>query len=124
MQSAIFDRQNFSSIATDEKGVIQIFNVAKRMLGYAAAEVLNKNTPADISDPAEVITRAKAHGAELKTTILPGLSALSFQGVTGHRGHLRADLYKKGWQPVSRHRFGDGVSQRSKRHHRIPVDRH
>src|SRR6476661_8407993 len=61
LQSAIFNSANFSSIATDEKGVIQIFNVgAERMLGYAAAEVMNKITPADISDPQEVIARAAA----------------------------------------------------------------
>ena len=36
LQSAIFNSANFSSIATDAKGVIQIFNVgAERMLGYA-----------------------------------------------------------------------------------------
>src|ERR1017187_5611898 len=52
LQSAIFNSANFSSIATDAKGVIQIFNVgAERMLGYTAAEVMNKITPADISDP-------------------------------------------------------------------------
>jgi PAS domain-containing protein len=45
LQSAIFNSANFSSIATDAKGVIQIFNVgAERMLGYAAAEVMNKIT--------------------------------------------------------------------------------
>src|SRR5271163_534053 len=39
LQSAIFNSANFSSIATDAKGVIQIFNVgAERMLGYAASE--------------------------------------------------------------------------------------
>ena len=49
LQSAIFNSANFSSIATDAKGVIQIFNVgAERMLGYTAAEVMNKITPADI----------------------------------------------------------------------------
>src|SRR5688500_16997957 len=73
LQSAIFNSANFSSIATDAKGVIQIFNVgAERMLGYTAAEVMNKITPADISDPQEVITRAKALSAELGTTITPG----------------------------------------------------
>jgi len=57
LQNAIFNSANFSSIATDAKGVIQIFNVgAERMLGYAAAEVTNKITPADISDPQELIT--------------------------------------------------------------------
>ena len=61
LQDAIFNSANFSSIATDEKGVIQIFNVgAERMLGYTAAEVMNKITPADISDPQEVIMRAKS----------------------------------------------------------------
>ena len=59
LQTAIFNSVNFSSIATDANGVIQIFNVgAERMLGYAAAEVMNQITPADISDPQEVIARA------------------------------------------------------------------
>src|SRR5688500_7094534 len=70
LQNAIFNSANFSSIATDEKGVIQIFNVgAERMLGYAAAEVMNKITPADISDPQEVIARAAALSLELATPI-------------------------------------------------------
>ncbi len=43
LQRAIFNSANFSSIATDAKGVIQIFNVgAERMLGYTAAEVMNQ----------------------------------------------------------------------------------
>src|SRR3954447_26852633 len=84
LQSAIFNSANFSSIATDEKGVIQIFNVgAERMLGYTAAEVLNKITPADISDPQEVIARAKALSAELGTTITPGFEALVFKASRG-----------------------------------------
>ncbi len=84
LQNAIFNSANFSSIATDEKGVIQIFNVgAERMLGYMAAEVMNKITPADISDPQEVITRAKALSAELGTTITPGFEALVFKAARG-----------------------------------------
>ncbi len=84
LQSAIFNSANFSSIATDEKGVIQIFNVgAERMLGYTAAEVMNKITPADISDPQEVITRAKALSVELGTTITPGFEALVFKAARG-----------------------------------------
>ncbi len=86
LQSAIFNSANFSSIATDEKGVIQIFNVgAERMLGYTAAEVMNKITPADISDPQEVITRAKALSAELGTPITPGFEALVFKASRGSR---------------------------------------
>jgi PAS domain S-box-containing protein len=84
LQHAIFNSANFSSIATDAKGVIQIFNVgAERMLGYAAAEVMNKITPADISDPQEVITRAKALSIELATPITPGFEALVFKASRG-----------------------------------------
>jgi PAS domain S-box-containing protein len=84
LQSAIFNSANFSSIATDANGVIQIFNVgAERMLGYAAADVMNKITPADISDPQEVIARAKALSVELGTPIAPGFEALVFKASRG-----------------------------------------
>ncbi|MCW2318958.1 PAS domain-containing protein [Rhodoblastus acidophilus] len=84
LQRAIFNSANFSSIATDAKGVIQIFNVgAERMLGYAAAEVMNIITPADISDPKEIITRAKTLSAELGTAITPGFEALIFKASRG-----------------------------------------
>src|SRR4029079_2920727 len=84
LQSAIFNSANFSSIATAAKGVIQIFNVgAERMLGYAAAEVMNKITPAEISDPEELIVRAKALSAELGMPITPGFEALVFKASRG-----------------------------------------
>jgi len=84
LQNAIFNSANFSSIATDEKGVIQLFNVgAERMLGYTAADVLDKITPADISDSQEVIARAKALSIELGTTITPGFEALVFKASRG-----------------------------------------
>jgi PAS domain S-box-containing protein len=84
LQRAIFNSANFSSIATDSKGVIQIFNVgAERMLGYAAADVMNKITPADISDPQELIARAEALSVELGTPIMPGFEALVFKASRG-----------------------------------------
>jgi len=84
LQSAIFNSANFSSIATDAKGVIQIFNVgAEHMLGYTAAEVMNKITPADISDPQEVIARAEELSLELGTPITPGFEALVFKASRG-----------------------------------------
>jgi PAS domain S-box-containing protein len=97
LQSAIFNSANFSSIATDAKGVIQIFNVgAERMLGYTAVEVVNKITPADISDPQEVIARAEALSAELGTPIAPGFEALVFKASRGIEDiyeltHIRKD---------------------------------
>jgi PAS domain S-box-containing protein len=84
LQNAIFNSANFSSIATDEKGVIQLFNVgAERMLGFAAEEVVDKITPADISDPQELVARAKALSVELATTITPGFEALVFKASRG-----------------------------------------
>ena len=84
LQNAIFNSANFSSIATDAQGVIQIFNVgAERMLGYSAADVVDKITPADISDPQEVIARARALTAERDTPISPGFEALVFKASRG-----------------------------------------
>jgi signal transduction histidine kinase/AmiR/NasT family two-component response regulator len=84
LQNAIFNSANFSSIATDAQGVIQIFNVgAERMLGYKAEDVVDKITPAGISDPQEVIARAAALSVELDTPITPGFEALVFKASRG-----------------------------------------
>jgi signal transduction histidine kinase/ActR/RegA family two-component response regulator len=80
LQNAILTSANFSIIATDEKGVIQLFNVgAERMLGYSAAEVVNELSPSDIHDPQEVRARADALSLELGTPITPGFEALAFK---------------------------------------------
>ncbi|OGB26866.1 MAG: hybrid sensor histidine kinase/response regulator [Burkholderiales bacterium RIFCSPLOWO2_02_FULL_57_36] len=84
LQDAIFHSANFSSIATDAQGVIQIFNVgAERMLGYSAAEVVDKITPAGISDAQELVARAEALSLELDTPITPGFEALVFKASRG-----------------------------------------
>ena len=84
LQTAILNSANFSSIATDEKGVIQIFNIgAESMLGYSAAEMVDKVTPAEISDPLELIARAKELSVELNTPIAPGFEALVFKASRG-----------------------------------------
>jgi signal transduction histidine kinase len=96
LQKAIFNSANFSSIATDAKGVIQIFNVgAERMLGYTAAEVMNKITPADISDPQEVIARAQALSLELGTPITPGFEALVFKASRGIEDIYELTYFRK-----------------------------
>jgi PAS domain S-box-containing protein len=106
LQSAIFNSANFSSIATDAKGVIQIFNVgAERMLGYVAADVVNKITPADISDPKELIARAKALSLELGTPITPGFEALVFKASRGIE-----DIYELTYIRKDRSRFPAVVS--------------
>ncbi len=84
LQDAIFNSAYFSSIATDEKGVIQIFNVsAERMLGFEAADMVNRITPADISDSQELIARAASLSTELDTPITPGFKALVFKASRG-----------------------------------------
>jgi PAS domain S-box-containing protein len=96
LQKAIFNSANFSSIATDARGVIQIFNVgAERMLGYAAADVVNKITPADISDPLEVIARATALRVELGTPIAPGFEALVFKASRGIEDIYELTYFRK-----------------------------
>jgi signal transduction histidine kinase/AmiR/NasT family two-component response regulator len=84
LQNAILTSANFSIIATDEKGIIQLFNVgAERMLGYMAAEVVNRISPSDIHDPQEVMARARALSLELATPIAPGFEALAFKASRG-----------------------------------------
>jgi PAS domain S-box-containing protein len=80
LQNAILTSARFSIIATDEKGIIQLFNLgAERMLGYTAEEVVNRISPSDIHDPQEVMARAEALSLELGTTIAPGFEALAFK---------------------------------------------
>lgn len=84
LQNAILNSANFSIIATDENGIIQLFNVgAERMLGYQAAEVVDRIRPSDIHDPQEVSARAQALSLELGTTIAPGFEALAFKASRG-----------------------------------------
>src|ERR1700675_3824094 len=95
-EAAIFNSANFSSIATDEKGVIQLFNVgAERMLGYAADEVLNQITPPHICAPQEVIARAEALSVELGTPITPGFEALVFKASRGIEDIYELTYFRK-----------------------------
>ncbi len=97
LQNAIFNSASFACIATDARGVIQIFNVgAERMFGYTASSVINAITPADISDPLELIARAEALSTELGTPITPGFEALVFKASRGIEDiyeltHIRKD---------------------------------
>ena len=84
LQNAILESENFSSIATDDKGVVQVFSIgAERMLGYTAAEVINRLTPADLSDSEELLHRARTLSLEAGTVITPGFEALVFKASRG-----------------------------------------
>jgi signal transduction histidine kinase/AmiR/NasT family two-component response regulator len=84
LQNAILTSANFSIIATDEKGIIQLFNVgAERMLGYRAVDVVGKINPSQMHDPQEVTARAQALSLELATPIAPGFESLAFKASRG-----------------------------------------
>jgi len=84
LQHAIITSASFSIIATDEKGIIQLFNVgAERMLGHLAAEVVNTVSPSDMHEPQEVMARAQALSVEFSTPIAPGFEALAFKASRG-----------------------------------------
>jgi PAS domain S-box-containing protein len=84
LQDAIFNSANFSTIATDAEGVIQVFNIgAQRMLGFAPDDVVNKLTPASFSDAQELIARAASLSSEFGATIRPGFDALIYKAMRG-----------------------------------------
>lgn len=96
LQSAIITSANFSIIATDENGIIQLFNAgAERMLGYLAHEVVNRINPSDIHDPAEVMARAEALSIELGTQIAPGFEALSYKASRGIEDNYELTYIRK-----------------------------
>ena len=84
LQNAIYNSTHFSSIATDAKGIIQIFNVgAETMLGHSALDVINIMTPADLSDADELRARADALSLEYGETITCGFEALIYKAKRG-----------------------------------------
>lgn len=97
LHTAIFKSANFACIATDTLGVIQIYNVgAEHMLGYAAVDVMNTITPADICDPQELQALAEALSSEFSTPLAPGFEALVFKAARGIENiheltHIRKD---------------------------------
>jgi signal transduction histidine kinase/ActR/RegA family two-component response regulator len=106
LQRAMLGSVHFPIIATDEKGIIQLFNAgAERMLGYSAAEVVNRISPSDIHDPQEVATRARELSLEFAITITPGFEALAFKASRGIE-----DVYELTYICKDRSRFPAIVS--------------
>jgi len=65
LRSAILASAGFSCIATDEAGIIQIFNAgAQRMLGYTRAEVVNIELATALAPGFEALARKAARGIE------------------------------------------------------------
>jgi PAS domain-containing protein len=84
LHDAILSSESVSSIATDEHGVVQLFNVgAERLLGYGAAEVVDRLTPADLSDADELLCRACHLSREAGVDIAAGFEALVYKAARG-----------------------------------------
>lgn len=84
LQSAILNSTQFSSVATDAQGIIQIFNVgAERMMGYAAAEVVGHFTPDALCDRKELTDRAETLSAEFNMPIAAGFEAFACKASIG-----------------------------------------
>jgi PAS domain S-box-containing protein len=84
LQNAVLASAAIAAIATDEKGLIQIFSAgAQRMLGYTEAEVADQRTPADFCDPLEAVERARALGLEFAADVTPGFEGLAFKAARG-----------------------------------------
>src|ERR1700688_3557698 len=96
LREAILNSADVAIIATDARGVIQLFNTgAERMLGYAAGEVVNKKTSDALFDPQQLIDRAKALSAEFATTVTPGFGALAFKVARGMDDRFDLDYIRK-----------------------------
>ncbi|MBF0187446.1 MAG: EAL domain-containing protein [Magnetococcales bacterium] len=89
LNRAIINSAAYSIITTDEQGTIVSFNKnAENLLGYTAAEMIGKQTPALFHDADEVIHRADQLNQELGHSIEPGFEsfvALARLGKTDER---------------------------------------
>ncbi len=86
LQEAILHSTEYAMISTTGSGVVTSFNAtAERWLGYSAAEVVGKVTPALWHDREEIAARAAALSAQLGHKVEPGFrvfTSLTDAGLT------------------------------------------
>jgi diguanylate cyclase (GGDEF)-like protein/PAS domain S-box-containing protein len=79
-RQAILDGASYAIISTDLTGTIRSFNAAaERMLGYAAAEVIDKASALLFHDADELARCAAELSAELGETVRPGFEIFTLQ---------------------------------------------
>jgi PAS domain S-box-containing protein len=72
-KQTLFDATDYAIISTTTGGVVTAFNRgAEQMLGYAASEIVGRQTPAIWHDKDEVLRRAVALTRELGRRVVPG----------------------------------------------------
>ena len=84
LQEAMLNSAAHAIISVTTEGLIRSFNpAAERLLGYAAAELVGKQTPAVIHDLEEVAARAKEFGTELGVKLEPGFEVFVIKSSRG-----------------------------------------
>lgn len=84
-RKAILDAASVSFIAADCDGMIRTFNRgAEQLLGYTAAEIIDKQTPAIFHLPEEVSERAEVLTQELGRPVEAGFEAFVAKAVEGY----------------------------------------
>ncbi|WP_416307751.1 PAS domain S-box protein [Neptunicella sp. SCSIO 80796] len=84
-QRSIFESAEYAIIATDQQGLITLFNpAAENILQYRKDELVGKQTPAIFHDAEEIKQRAQILSAELNTTIEPGFEVFVAKARQGH----------------------------------------
>ncbi|MEC5216475.1 PAS domain S-box-containing protein [Actimicrobium sp. GrIS 1.19] len=88
LQGIVDAASDFSIIATDRDGLIELFSSgAERMLGYRADEMVQRQTPAILHDGPEVVARGIALSAQLARPVegFQVFTALPLDGVSESR---------------------------------------
>jgi PAS domain S-box-containing protein len=84
VQQAILNSAGYAIIATDQAGLITVFNpAAEKMLGYSASETIGKLNPGIFHDPLEVADRAAQFSAELNEVVAPGFDVFVIKALRG-----------------------------------------
>jgi PAS domain S-box-containing protein len=96
LQREIYNSPNFSSITTDQAGVIALFNMgAQRMLGYTAADVVQRLSLADLFFGPDLVRRAKGLSHEFSSAVAPGFEAIAYKAARGVEDIFDADFVCK-----------------------------
>ena len=98
LQRSILNGAGYAIIATDIQGIITAFNpAAEHLLGYNAAELLHKQTPAIFHLPEEVGRYAEKLSAELGFDVEPGFDTFVAKAKLGKQdNHRWTYVTKKG----------------------------
>jgi PAS domain S-box-containing protein len=86
LQTAILDHAGYAIVGTRIDGTIEVFNrAAEVMLGYSAAELIGRATPALFHEPHEVFAQAQRLSTVLQIPVEPGFDAFVAEAIAGRR---------------------------------------